>query len=317
MPMINDGRECTKAVNDMMWAQEQERFAPKIQIGQIAETFYAGTRYLYGHYDSRGGATIVKAPNLMEAHRKYLKICDWDENTSDVLIEDFIGKFDVVFMGTLVNGVPEAPSLKPGVDLLYGENFTAFKMEAEWAPGEWAKIETLVFIPSSDLPKSEKDGEDEEDGFDEDEAVVLTTESDGVHYRLTAWELGEDAFGCVWDAEPYEPVTVVKKFDNGPHEIFEFSNKTLVMSNADTIVIVNDGVIGRVWKKAQFTNYQGPSVTEATILGKIPDEFVDDFNSVINTAKENRSLTAMEQNYLKVLLSGQVDGTNPTSQDVF
>src|SRR5262249_47281510 len=39
--------------------------------------------FLFGHYDSRGGATLIPAPHLIEAFRTYAQAFGYDRNLED------------------------------------------------------------------------------------------------------------------------------------------------------------------------------------------------------------------------------------------
>lgn len=64
--LMGDNRAVAKAVNALM--TPKETVGPKISDRQVEEHPRC---FLFGHYDSRGGATLVKARNLLEAVSRY------------------------------------------------------------------------------------------------------------------------------------------------------------------------------------------------------------------------------------------------------
>lgn len=64
--MMNDNRECAQAVNAMLVSPGKP--GPKLSDRQVEEHPRC---FLFGHYDSRGGATLIPARNLIEAFQKY------------------------------------------------------------------------------------------------------------------------------------------------------------------------------------------------------------------------------------------------------
>ena len=64
--MMGDDRLCAKAVNSLLTPREEA--GPKIAERQVEEHPRC---FLFGHYDSRGSACLVRAKNLIEAFEKY------------------------------------------------------------------------------------------------------------------------------------------------------------------------------------------------------------------------------------------------------
>jgi hypothetical protein len=70
------------AVNDMLTPREQ---TVKISDRQVEEHPRC---FLFGHYDSRGGATLVRAKNLLEAFAKYAESFGWTVDEKTGRLED-------------------------------------------------------------------------------------------------------------------------------------------------------------------------------------------------------------------------------------
>lgn len=66
MTMMGDNRECAKAVSAALTPGSKP--GPKVHERQ---TYEIPRAFLFGHYDSRGGATLVAARHLIEAFEKY------------------------------------------------------------------------------------------------------------------------------------------------------------------------------------------------------------------------------------------------------
>lgn len=70
--MMGDDRACAMAVNDLLTLRGKA--GPKISERQVEEHPRC---FLFGHYDSRGGASLVRAKNLLEAFEKYAESFGW------------------------------------------------------------------------------------------------------------------------------------------------------------------------------------------------------------------------------------------------
>jgi hypothetical protein len=81
--MMGDGRACAMAVNDLLTPRETA--GPRISERQVEEHPRC---FLFGHYDSRGGATLVRAKNLLEAFEKYAESFGWVRDEKTGRLED-------------------------------------------------------------------------------------------------------------------------------------------------------------------------------------------------------------------------------------
>jgi hypothetical protein len=75
--LINDNRACARAVNDILCPKPPDP-AKKHSPRQAMPAFKA---YFFGHYDSRGGAFMIVAPNHIAALKRYAAetfFCDVD-----------------------------------------------------------------------------------------------------------------------------------------------------------------------------------------------------------------------------------------------
>lgn len=77
MTMMADNRVCAKAVSAMMTSLPKEK-APVTRVVQ-----HIRRAYVFGHYDSRGGATLVAAPSIGKAMAKYQEVFCMDANGDD------------------------------------------------------------------------------------------------------------------------------------------------------------------------------------------------------------------------------------------
>jgi hypothetical protein len=84
MAMMGDDRACAKAVGAMMTPKEQA--GPRVSERQVEEHPRC---FLFGHYDSRGGACLVRARNLLEAFEKYAtEAFSWQKDPATGRLED-------------------------------------------------------------------------------------------------------------------------------------------------------------------------------------------------------------------------------------
>lgn len=81
--MMGDNRACAMAVNDLL--TPREKAGPKLCERQVEEHPRC---FLFGHYDSRGGASLVKARNLIEAFEKYAESFGWAKDPKTGQLED-------------------------------------------------------------------------------------------------------------------------------------------------------------------------------------------------------------------------------------
>lgn len=159
--------------------------------------------WLFGHYDSRGGAVLVEEAHILPALKTYLggffamPADEINDDAFDMAHEDLIGRRTFVFLGT------EQP--ERGGELLgsYRDEggWEAFKLEMHYSDGgEWFENETYVIL----LPVTAADRRRWERGEDDDREggrarrVKAETWAKSAQYRLRPWDLGEDACGLVW-----------------------------------------------------------------------------------------------------------------------
>lgn len=95
--LMGDSRECAKAVNAILLQGPQ----PGRKADRQAEWFEKA--YVFGHYDSRGGATLVLADNHVEALRKYGEAFGVSlegegkvDNGIDALQDDFLKRVELI-----------------------------------------------------------------------------------------------------------------------------------------------------------------------------------------------------------------------------
>jgi hypothetical protein len=85
--LANDSRRCAKEINNMSEAYYNERRTMEVN-GEVE--FYQNG-YLFGHYDSRGGGSLVIAPNIINAIESYNHAMFCNEGNVDMIVEeDFI-----------------------------------------------------------------------------------------------------------------------------------------------------------------------------------------------------------------------------------
>jgi hypothetical protein len=216
--MINDGRACTKAMNEMLNSHHKEpRFA-------VLGSHVVTDAYLFGHYDSRGGTTmLVGEPEQMKAMILYNRVCGWPDLGS-APVEDMLhtGAAEIHFVGGAPNESRELDFAYEGVErgYLYGRVQTRYwrspygEGEGQWS--EWEDVNAWVFWR---VPKNlQADTEEtqaifalwEDDKVDAQEMGcpeislrklgILTTD-----VRIRRDSLGEDACGVV-----YQDVSNVK-----------------------------------------------------------------------------------------------------------
>lgn len=152
-----------------MISQDTKRVIPTFPD----EVEYLERAYLYGHYDSRGGAAMIIASDIMKAHQTYLdNFFPGMANLDDVLIDDFIGRFSVVVCGSPLP--PAGELLKP-----YGAQPGYICYLAHKRRG-------VAHINAQGRPVP-----------GELDIIVLSTsvQVQFQDYWLSAWDIGEDAFG--------------------------------------------------------------------------------------------------------------------------
>lgn len=183
-----DHRECMAQIRDMMKAAKAQRQSPLIgdREKQLLQSVY-----LFGHYDSRGGAAMVQAPNLASAMVAYAVGMEFNiEDADDVWAvgeEDYIGKREVVVLdGTF--DIDEPQELLEGY-AEHGYKVANLEYKFDLPKFLWTEDDRLLILYKDKLPK---------------EMVVTPNVAPGIKpfdtkYRFTKNdELGEDAWGLFW-----------------------------------------------------------------------------------------------------------------------
>jgi hypothetical protein len=161
-------------------------FIVKITSGRVKETVKA---YLFGHYDSRGGAFMVLAKNPAEALKKVSvgfgggQLGDEaaEDGLLDAMLDDFIGRRTVVVCDDALP--PEDAELDedyadPGAGFKYGVVQQSYqKPDGSWS--KWGDTETMVLWKGRVVPKLD--------------AEAVTTLP--LKHRVKRERLGEDACG--------------------------------------------------------------------------------------------------------------------------
>ena len=187
--LIGDDRACARALTDLMFAKPDPDQKADRQQGPAEKA------YVFGHYDSRGGAALVIASNHIEAIKKYCKafFCiDTDDEPDkelasdhiDMAQEDFLFRADVVCC--------DAPLPADGIELdadydgefRYGmiqSRYDQSRYDPTTKFSEWADQNILVLWKGETPPQMT--------GLRQS---ILKEE-----FRLERLELGEDACGLV------------------------------------------------------------------------------------------------------------------------
>lgn len=205
MPNVyGDERECMKAVDEMLQAAQAARSAPKID----GETGFLPLTWIFGHYDSRGGAFMVEQDDVISAIQSYIEnvLNDDPEEVSNInaAYDDLLGRFEVVVVG---GELPESGELlwdyREGSIPPEAGGWEAFRLqEAFTEGGEWfTRDRVLVLVqPSAEGSLIQLAVQAM---IDRDEDMEYTTidlpHKDGSRqwFRLKGWSLGEDACGLI------------------------------------------------------------------------------------------------------------------------
>jgi hypothetical protein len=183
-----DNRECMAQVRDMMKVAKAQRQAPF--MGEREKQVLQNV-YLFGHYDSRGGAAIVQAPNLASAMVAYAVGIEFNiEDADDVWAvgeEDSIGKRELVVLDEPFN-VLKPQELLEGYAEIGGYKAAKVEYNFDLPKCEWTIDDRFLVLYKGELPK---------------EMVVAPKVSPGVKnfdtkYRFVEDQLGEDAWGLFW-----------------------------------------------------------------------------------------------------------------------
>jgi len=146
---------------------------PKLE----GEVTHISGAWLYGHYDSRGGATLILAKDRKQADEMYLRTFAGGDDDKEyiemlrgngLLEEDFMfGPIDVITFGTALPE-PGKSDFSDSCDLTYGEEFKEYLLD------KGAKTVALLLAKPQDIEIKLPKGFKISDEYD---------------------ELGEDAFG--------------------------------------------------------------------------------------------------------------------------
>lgn len=185
--LIGDNRACAAALNELLKGPEPET---RMMIGGGRQKQVVRRAFLFGHYDSRGGASLVVADEIGEAVRKYAAafgmVGELAEDASEedrreqaetlhqMFAEDYMAWVEVyVCDGELPDGDAELDDDYAEGGFRYGRIEEKYK---DSSAGKWQKTNKLVLWKG---PKPKLAVED--DRF--------------MRFRLEREELGEDAFG--------------------------------------------------------------------------------------------------------------------------
>jgi len=231
--MINDGRACAQAINEMLNTRHRTMPVMEGEVQHLANVL------IFGHYDSRGGACLVQNPSIIDAMQRYNVEMGWEQHDNSAY-EDLqagsCGHIEIVVIGK---------ELPPGGDILHGyaekgEGYILYQVESRWQSprinkgewNEWEKTQEAILrhlsveeeahhdeirinikatIKGEDIkygtPEYRGDGEKLTKAYREIEklqqeylvglAPNLPPRNDilSTEYRLTVWECGEDACG--------------------------------------------------------------------------------------------------------------------------
>lgn len=173
--LIPDGRACTNAVNAMM--AEQQR-GVKADREKESPCPYHPRVHIFGHYDSRGGASLVVGKTTPDAMVHYNEAVGFEPEW-DAAGTDYIGRFDLIVCDEALP-TEQCELLKDyGGDYNFGRIQTRFRVgDGEFS--KWFKTETVILWKGK-APVLSDDGK-----------ATLKYE-----YRLKKWDVGEDAFGLI------------------------------------------------------------------------------------------------------------------------
>lgn len=189
--LIGDQRECAKAVNAMLAAAEDERASrPVVEGGREKQKIRRA--FLFGHYDSRGGATLLLASWIGEAVQKYAKAfgmfdadppkdAEEERERLETMQSLFEEDFETVVEVTVCDGT--LGDQERDLDQDYGEDGFRYgrvqRRPKASKSGKWENTQSLVMWKG---PKPS-----------------LVVKEDGYFaYRLEREKLGEDAFGLLF-----------------------------------------------------------------------------------------------------------------------
>lgn len=208
--MLNDGRACTAAVNDMMAQAQERRWMPEM----MGERQFIKFGLIFGHYDSRGGACLLADPNIINGMRRYNEACGWEPD-DNCAFEDLQncsqGHIEIAVVGgELTEGeLLHNYSDEGGFVLFRVETRYDNKLQEDGNPDwtDWQEQPWAVLVKLTEEQQKKLDDFYNEDG-DEENGKLLMAEvlkdvdfvswDGGVlrqQYRFTEWDVGEDACG--------------------------------------------------------------------------------------------------------------------------
>lgn len=155
--------------------------------------------FLFGHYDSRGGATLVVAPRLDVACHEYAALfgLTLDKESEgyahcDPVGDDYNGRYPVLFYGR----VPFPGELLADYQTAEDVGFDAFWLVRtfDWSGQTSERRVALVFVwRNTAQPTPEQAGVD---AFFRHEVEAAVPGTGPYSFRLEEATLGEDAWGC-------------------------------------------------------------------------------------------------------------------------
>lgn len=194
---------------------------PEYPIKADREVSRISDLYGFGHYDSRGGFTLVQAPNLLRAFRRYLEeFAIQEENPEDRLAIRGLEE-DLEWTGieaiicdaepTSLMGELEEGYSKEG----YAWGVVEYRWKSEWHP--WTDWTPTCYLIA--WKRTEEQGEAEEDQEFPKSAPKIAMENveaedplfpgrkvhfhnpDSYEFRVRYHQFGEDAWGVALIAE--------------------------------------------------------------------------------------------------------------------
>jgi hypothetical protein len=163
--------------------------------------------YLYGHYDSYGGAMLILADSLLKAHRIYfnefmsndnLTLCEIAElySVDSILDNDFIGMITIIVIGRDITDLVNK-------DIMYGDQYRKFTNQ--FYPVAY-KSNFIDVFNSKILVLINRDWYYNKNGKKENEIctehykfddINIVDDYSPVSLELQYWDLGDDAYGLI------------------------------------------------------------------------------------------------------------------------
>jgi hypothetical protein len=178
MTLIHDKRQAPKTINDALNRPRTLDDLVQFELGDRERVVEWHERaYLFGHYDSRGGASLVLARNLNEATAKYGVAMGFDEDDEfDIAGDDYIKRVSLVVLDVSLpaNGSELLADYTGTPDRSYDLRVVEHKFGRRWSESD-----TLVLFRADREPPK----------------VLPYDYADGT--RLVPKPVGEDAFGLL------------------------------------------------------------------------------------------------------------------------